>query len=69
MTLDEKITAAIRRITSGSGLMRIPAEETDPDLVLGACRARIAELEAERVELHQRLEGLAKHAPSTKAGG
>ncbi|PPU60822.1 hypothetical protein XcodCFBP4690_17225 [Xanthomonas codiaei] len=29
-----RIEAAIRRITSGHGCMRIPAEETDPDLVL-----------------------------------
>lgn len=46
MTLDERITAAISRITSGMGSMRIPADETDPDLVLAACRERIAELEA-----------------------
>lgn len=30
-----RIEAAIQRIISGQGLMRIPAEDTDPDIVLG----------------------------------
>ena len=41
MTLHERIDAAIKRITSGHGAMRIPAEDTDPDLVLMECRAHI----------------------------
>jgi len=46
--LADRIAKAIGRVTSGSGLMRIPADATDPDLVLVACRERIAELERER---------------------
>ncbi|NIK50311.1 hypothetical protein [Xanthomonas arboricola] len=32
--LRPRIVAAIERIVSGHGCMRVPAEETDPDLVL-----------------------------------
>lgn len=45
-TLTERIEAAINRITEGRAPMRIPADQTDPDLVLVDCRDRIAELEA-----------------------
>jgi hypothetical protein len=47
--LDERITEAIRRITNGCGSMRIPAESTDPDIVLSNCRSEIAALRT-RVE-------------------
>lgn len=40
----ERIDAAIERITSGHAPMRVPAEETDPDLVLSDCREQISEL-------------------------
>ncbi|MFM0163922.1 hypothetical protein PQR39_26345 [Paraburkholderia sediminicola] len=36
--LVERIDAAIERITSGNAVMRVPADETDPDLVLAECR-------------------------------
>ncbi len=42
MTLEERIDAAIERITKGQADMRIPAEETDPDLVLADCKAQLA---------------------------
>ena len=38
MPLDERIGEALRRVTSGEGTMRVPAEATDPDLVLVDCR-------------------------------
>ena len=34
----ERIDAAIKRITSGHGLMRVPPDKTDPDLVLAEIR-------------------------------
>lgn len=37
-----RIDAAIRRITVGEAFMRIPAEPTDPDLVLADCRRLLA---------------------------
>lgn len=46
MPLNERIEAAIKRITTGHAAMRVPAEATDPDLVLSDCAARIADLEA-----------------------
>jgi len=46
MPLLGRIEAAIRRVTHGDAAMRIPAEATDPDLVLRDCKNRIAELEA-----------------------
>ena len=63
MTLDERIDAAIARIASGHSPMRIPADPTDPDLVLAECQTRLAEVERERdaalaavAELRARLE-------------
>lgn len=41
LTLPERIAAAISRITNGNGNMRIPAEATDPDLVLAECAAAL----------------------------
>ncbi len=46
-TIQQRIDAAIKRITDGHGCMRIPADETDPDLVLADCKAEIASLRAE----------------------
>ena len=48
MTLTERIDAAIERIASGHGPMRIPADPTDPDLVLAECQTRLTEVERER---------------------
>lgn len=45
--IEDRIRAAISRITSGHGCMRIPAEETDPDLVLADCLAEIKRLRAQ----------------------
>jgi hypothetical protein len=45
MTLQERIEAAIKRVTSGQAPMRVPVEETDVDIVLGDCAAMIADLQ------------------------
>jgi hypothetical protein len=37
-----RIDAAIRRIVAGDASMRVPAESTDPDLVLADCRRLFA---------------------------
>ena len=42
--LNERIDAAILRISNGEGCMRIPAEPTDPDLVLADCKSALAHL-------------------------
>lgn len=44
--IEKRIAAAIERITSGHASMRVPAEETDPDLVLADCLAEIRRLRA-----------------------
>lgn len=44
--IEQRITAAIERITSGNAPMRVPADETDPDLVLADCLAEIRRLRA-----------------------
>lgn len=44
--IEQRITAAIERITSGNAPMRVPADETDPDLVLAYCLAEIRRLRA-----------------------
>lgn len=36
--IERRIPAALKRITDGHGLMRVPAEDTDLDLVLADCR-------------------------------
>lgn len=47
MSIEDRIESAIDRITSGQGCMRVPPDETDPDLVLADCRDEIARLRAE----------------------
>ena len=37
LPLAARIEAAMQRVTSGQGQMRIPPEATDPDMVLGDC--------------------------------
>lgn len=49
--LRERIDAAIKRITSGSAPMRVPAENTDPDLVLADAKTA---LEAQAAEIAHR---------------
>jgi DNA-directed RNA polymerase subunit RPC12/RpoP len=46
--LAARIDSAIKRITSGAGPMRIPADDTDPDIVLYDCKAALAALRSER---------------------
>lgn len=53
--LRERIDAAIKRIKSGSAPMRIPADQTDPDLVLAD--AKIA-LDAQAAEIARLREAL-----------
>lgn len=45
----ERIDAAIQRITSGCGNMRIPADITDPDLVLADCKRVLLERNSLRI--------------------
>ena len=66
-TLTERIDEAIRRISEGSGLMRIPVDQTDPDMVLGDCKARIAALEAENARLKRSLSMRRVHATEAVA--
>lgn len=49
--LRERIDAAIKRITSGSAPMRVPADQTDPDLVLADAKTA---LEAQAAEIAHR---------------
>ena len=53
--LNERIGAAIDRVTNGQGSMRIPADPTDPDIVLGDCRESIAALSARVAKLEAAL--------------
>lgn len=55
-TLNERIESALDRIKNGDACMRIPADPTDPDLVLVACQEHIAELEAELQETRRHLD-------------
>lgn len=63
--LRERIDAAIKRITSGSAPMRVPADQTDPDLVLADAKialdaqtAEIARLRSRIAELRVAVQGL-----------
>jgi hypothetical protein len=57
VTLDERIEEAIRRITGGLAPMRIPADPSDPDVVLVDCRTEIrrahGELAAAKIRAEQ----------------
>jgi hypothetical protein len=44
--IEARIALAIERITSGQGPMRVPADQTDPDLVLADCLTEIRRLRA-----------------------
>lgn len=58
-SLDSRIEQALERIKNGNGNMRVPAEQSDPDLVLFDCREEIAALRrqlAESTELCVKLE-------------
>jgi len=51
----DRIDTAITRITSGHAAMRVPADSTDPDIVLTDCKVRIAALEARNAALVEAL--------------
>lgn len=61
MPLRDRIEAAIKRVTTGYGQMRVPVEATDPDVVLFDC---LAELDAAKVR-ETRLLGLLQSTPCT----
>ena len=48
MELQERIEAALRRIKDGHAPMRVPVDQTDVDIVLADCAARVRELETEK---------------------
>lgn len=55
LALGDRIQAAIERIKTGQGQMRVPVEATDPDVVLADC---LAELDAARArERHALVAG------------
>lgn len=54
--IEKRIAAAIERITSGHASMRVPAEDTDPDLVLADCRAEIRLLRSSLMQQWQSIE-------------
>lgn len=64
MTLNDRIEAALKRITEGRAPMRIPADETDPDLVLAAAQKRIEELEAQVARHAEQLRRVAEAVKS-----
>ena len=51
MPLLDRIEAALARVRSRQGLMRIPVEATDMDVVVSDCREEIKRLRAELVAL------------------
>jgi hypothetical protein len=58
--LEERVALAIERIKTGKGLMRIPAERSDPDFVicdlcdaLSAARAQVSELQSQLATTRQ----------------
>lgn len=81
--LSERIERAIRRVTIGHGSMSVPPQDDDPDLVLAACRDRIAELEEWKsnaeaglqalrqqvLDLESQVADLVTSANSTTSGG
>lgn len=54
--LTERINAAIDRITSGHALMRVPVDQTDPDVVLADCLNVVQEVETLRSKLARHEE-------------
>lgn len=55
MTLQERIVKAFERITSGAGTMRVPVDETDPDVVLADCAEELTNLETQLREATEAL--------------
>lgn len=56
MPLLDRIDAAIKRVTSGQGQMRVPVEATDPDMVLFACKLEIERLRAGNAGMTETIE-------------
>lgn len=57
MPLLDRIDAAIKRVTSGHGQMRVPVEATDPDMVLLACKLEIERLRADAARYRWQSRG------------
>lgn len=51
LPLEERIRIALRRATNGEATMRVPAEATDPDIVLSDCLDALVEIKAELATL------------------
>ena len=60
--LKDRIDAAIKRIQDGHGAMRVPADLTDPDIVLAECRELISEVERLKVAAWRPLDVRQGHA-------
>jgi len=58
MPLRDRIEAAIERIKTGQGQMRVPVEATDPDVVLADCLAELDAARAREVELTDAIDSL-----------
>lgn len=68
MPLLDRIDAAIKRVTSGQGHLRVPVEATDPDMVLLDCKREIEQLRAaiEAVESAPPVGELYQHPETGK---
>lgn len=66
--LRERIDAAIRRITSGSAPMRVPADHTDPDLVLADAKIALNAQAAEIARLREALSSIRQYGNDTLSG-
>ena len=60
MTIDDRITEALRRITECMGPMRIPADPCDADLVLSDAKTELTALRAQ-------LEAVARERDEARA--
>lgn len=58
MTIDDRITEALRRITEGLGAMRIPADPCDADLVLSDAKSELGALRAQLEAVTRERDGL-----------
>lgn len=65
----DRINEAARRVSGGAGLMRIPVEATDADIVLADCSATIKNLTAELNELRKAAEEVVKEFDVLLCGG
>lgn len=63
MPLSDRIEAAIKRVTTGYGQMRVPVEATDPDVVLFDCLAELDAARAREEKLRDALTQIAHGGP------